>query len=198
MEDPLQRLVNALKKLPGIGEKGAIRIAHHVLSSPKADGMELSGALADLIGRSSPCADCGIPAIGGRCGTCSDPRRDASTICVVEKFPDMLAIERSGEYRGLYHLLGGALSPLDGIGPEKLRLAELKSRVGAGGVREVLLATNPTTEGEATASFIADMLSESGVKLTRIASGIPMGGDIEYADRQTVARALKGRQPVGR
>ncbi|MBI5528476.1 MAG: recombination protein RecR [Deltaproteobacteria bacterium] len=196
MEDPIQRLVRALKTLPGVGEKNAIRIAHHVMTGTREAGLELSGALADLVERARPCETCGVPSLGARCATCTDPRRDAGIVCVVEKFPDMLAIERSGEYRGLYHVLGGVLSPLDGVGPAELRLAALKARVKAGGVREVLIATNPTTEGEATAAYIADMLSASGVPLTRIASGIPMGGDIEYADRHTVARALRGRHAI--
>jgi recombination protein RecR len=198
MDDPIQRLVRALKKLPGVGEKNAVRIVHHVMTGPREHGLDLSDALRDLVERARPCETCGVPSLSARCETCSDPRRDAGIVCVVEKFPDMLAIERSGEFRGLYHVLGGVLSPLDGVGPADLRLAALKGRVEAGGVREILVATNPTTEGEATAAFIADMLSTTGVQVTRIASGIPMGGDIEYADRHTVARALRGRRALER
>jgi recombination protein RecR len=198
MEDPVQRLVLALKRLPGVGEKNAVRIAFYLMQEAPAKGRELAEAVTGLVERSRPCALCGAPALEERCALCADPRRDASLLCVVEKFPDMLAIEKTGEFRGLYHVLGGALAPLDGVGPERLRLGALGERVAAGGVREVILATNPSTEGEATAAYVADMLATAGVAVTRIASGIPMGGELEYADRLTVSRALAGRREMGR
>ena len=198
MDDPVQRLVNALRKLPGVGEKNAIRIAFHLMNSDPQKGRELAGAITDLVEKARPCAVCGAPALDERCAICADPRRDAALICVVERFPDMLAIERTAEYRGLYHILGGALAPLDGVGPDQLRLGGLKSRVAAGGVREVIIATNPSTEGESTAACVADLLAGAGVALTRIATGIPSGGELEYADKLTVSRALSGRREMGR
>jgi recombination protein RecR len=196
MEDPVQRLVAVLKRLPGVGEKGAIRIAHHLMTNPAPGGVELAAAITDLTERARPCTVCFAPALSERCSLCSDPRRDPATVCVVEKIPDLLAIEKTVEYRGLYHVLGGVLSPLDGVEPEDLRLADLVRRVRAGGISEVIIATNPSTEGETTAALIADMLSGAGVKLTRIASGIPMGGELEYADRLTVSRAISGRRDL--
>jgi recombination protein RecR len=198
MEDPVLRLVDAFRKLPGVGEKSAIRIAFHLMKDTPQKGRELADAIVDLVEKSRPCGVCGAPSLDERCPLCADPRRDQSTVCVVEKFPDMLAIEKTGEFRGLYHILGGALSPLDGVGPDQIRLAELKGRVAAGGIREVIVATNTGTEGEATAACIADALKGAAVTLTRIASGIPMGGEIEYADKLTVSRALAGRREMGR
>jgi recombination protein RecR len=194
LEDPVQRLVNALKRLPGVGEKNAVRIAFHLMKNPSPAGRELAEAVTDLTDRSRPCELCFAPSLAERCRLCSDPARDATLLCVVEKVPDMLAIERTGEFKGLYHVLGGALSPLDGVGPDDLRLKELNDRVRSGGIREVIVATNPSSEGETTASYIADMLRDSGVAISRIASGIPMGGEIEYVDRLTISRALSGRR----
>jgi len=194
--DPFQRLVTALKRLPGVGEKNAIRLAHHLMKEPPGTARELADAIVCLTELSRPCSLCFAPSLSEKCRLCSDPRRDAATVCVVENVPDILAIERSGNYQGLYHVLGGVLSPLDGIGPEKLRIAELRDRVERGGISEVILAVNPSTEGETTNAYISDLLRDLDAKITRIALGIPVGGELEYSDKMTVAHAMSGRRKI--
>ncbi|HSK00457.1 MAG TPA: recombination mediator RecR [Kofleriaceae bacterium] len=191
---PIQRLVAALRRLPGIGEKSATRLTFHLLSSPEAQVHELAEAIVRLRKEIVLCAECFDLTDASPCAICRDPRRDAALVCVVEEPADLAAIEASGRFAGRYHVLGGALAPIDGIGPEELRVAELEERVRAGGVREVILATNPTAEGDATAHLLADRLRAGGVRVTRIASGMPLGGDLEYADHVTVGRSLDYRR----
>jgi recombination protein RecR len=189
-------LTAALRRLPGIGEKSAIRLAFHLLSAPEAQVHELAEAVLRLKKEIVLCAECFDLTDASPCAICRDPRRDASQICVVEEPADLAAIEAAGGHRGRYHVLGGALSPIDGIGPEELRIADLEVRVRRGGVREVILATNPTAEGDATAHYLADRLRGTGVRLTRIACGMPLGGDLEYADPVTVGRSLANRREI--
>ena len=193
---PIQRLTAALRRLPGIGEKSATRLAFHLLSAPEAQVHELAEAVLRLKKEIVLCAECFDLTDASPCGICRDPRRDASQICVVEEPADLAAIESAGGHRGRYHVLGGALSPIDGIGPEELRIGDLEARVQRGGVREVILATNPTAEGDATAHYLADRLRDTGVRLTRIACGMPLGGDLEYADPVTVGRSLANRREI--
>lgn len=193
---PIQRLVAALRRLPGIGEKSATRLAFHLLSAPDAQVRELSEAILRLKQEIVLCAECFDLTDASPCAICRDARRDASQICVVEEPADLAAIEASGGHAGRYHVLGGALSPIDGIGPEELRIAELERRVAQGGVREVILASNPTAEGDATAHYLAERLRPTGVRLTRIAYGMPLGGDLEYADPVTVGRSLANRREL--
>jgi recombination protein RecR len=198
----MDRLVESLKRLPGIGEKSATRLAYFLLSAPEDLTFELSEAIARLQRDTVVCDSCFTLSDRSPCPVCAHPDRDASVICVVEEPADMAAIERSGSFKGLYHVLGGALSPIDGMGPETLRVRELESRVEDKDVKEVILATNPTAEGDATAYFIADRLElrnrEAGasIRVTRIASGMPLGGDLEYADHVTVSRAIKNRRSL--
>jgi recombination protein RecR len=194
---PLQRLVTELAKLPGIGQRTAQRLAFHVLRASPEDANALADAIRDVKQRISLCEVCFNLAEGPRCAICADERRDPGLICVVEEAGDVIPIERTHEYRGRYHVLGGALSPIDGVEPEDLKLRQLYERVQAG-VREVILATNPTTTGEATALHIAAALRERSpdVTVTRLASGLPVGGDLEYADEVTLGRALAGRRAV--
>jgi recombination protein RecR len=193
---PIQRLTTALRRLPGIGEKSATRLAFHLLSAPDAQVHELAEAVLRLKKEIVLCAECFDLTDATPCAICRDARRDASQICVVEEPADLAAIEATGGHRGRYHVLGGALSPIDGIGPEELRIADLEARVGRGGVREVILATNPTAEGDATAHYLADRLRTAGVRITRIACGMPLGGDLEYADPVTVGRSLANRREI--
>ncbi len=190
---PIERLVASLKRLPGIGEKSATRIAFFVLSAPDAIVHELADALARVKKEIVLCEECFDLTNVSPCELCRDDRRDASVLCVVEEPADRAAIERSGGFRGRYHVLGGVLSPIDGVGPEALRIRELEARVRSGGVRELILATNPNAEGDATAHYLAERLRPTGVRLTRIASGMPLGGDLEYADHVTVGRSLANR-----
>ncbi|MCL6580258.1 MAG: recombination mediator RecR [Firmicutes bacterium] len=194
--EALARLIQELRRLPGIGPKSAQRLAFHILGRDEADVVALATALTEAKRRIQRCQTCFNLADSQPCRICSDPARDRSTICVVEEANDLVAMERARTYTGLYHVLEGALSPLEGVGPEALRLPELLARVKAGGVREVILATNPTVEGEATAMYIAKLLRPLGVKVTRIARGVPVGGDLEYADEVTLARALEGRRDI--
>lgn len=193
---PVERLVAALRRLPGIGEKSATRLAFFLLSAPDS----LSEQLADAISRVKKeivlCEICFDLTPASPCSICRDAGRDATQICVVEEPADLEAIERSQRYRGRYHVLGGALSPLDGIGPAELRVAPLEERLRTGGVREVVLATNPTAEGDATAHFLVERLRPLGIRLTRIACGMPLGGDLEYADHVTVGRSLDNRREM--
>ena len=197
---PLQRLIGELSKLPGIGQRTAQRLAFHILRGSGEDAAALAAAIRDVKERIGLCEICFNLAEGPRCAVCLDERRDPSLICVVEEPGDVLPIERTHEYRGRYHVLGGALSPIDGIEPEDLKLAQLYARVAdtALAVREVILATNPTTTGEATALYIADGMRTRmpDVTVTRLASGLPVGADLEYADEVTLGRALAGRRAV--
>jgi len=193
---PIERLVGALRRLPGIGEKSATRLAFFLLTAPEGLVSELADAIARVKREIVLCADCFDLTDVSPCAVCRDAKRDASVVCVVEEPADRAAIERSGGFDGRYHVLGGALSPLDGIGPESLRIAELEARVRTGGVREVILATNPNAEGDATAHLIAERLNGLGARVTRIAYGMPLGGDLEYADHVTVGRSLANRKEI--
>ncbi len=193
---PIERLVAALKRLPGIGEKSATRLAFFLLSAPENLVGELAEAIRRLKLEIVLCEVCFDLTEVSPCSLCRSEHRDRSLVCVVEEPADRAAIERSGRFSGLYHVLGGALSPIDGVGPENLRIAELEARVREGGIREVLLATNPNAEGDATAAYLAERLRPLGVKLTRIAYGMPMGGDLEYADHVTVGRSIENRQAL--
>ncbi|MBK7951041.1 MAG: recombination protein RecR [Deltaproteobacteria bacterium] len=192
----MDRLVTSLKRLPGIGEKSATRLAYFLLSARPEVARELADAILRLQIDTVVCESCFTLSDRSPCPVCAGPGRDHGILCVVEEPADMAAIERSGGFKGIYHVLGGALSPIDGMGPESLRVGELERRVRAGGIKEVVLATNPTAEGDATAHFLADRLAASGVRLTRIAYGMPLGGDIEYADHVTVSRAIANRRAL--
>jgi recombination protein RecR len=194
----VQRLITELGKLPGIGQRTAQRLAFHILRADPQDANGLADAIREVKERIRPCEVCFNLADEPRCRICQDERRDAGVICVVEEPGDVVPIERTHEYRGRYHVLGGALSPIDGVDPEDLRIAELYARVAAGEIREVLLATNPTTTGEATALHIAAGLRERvpDVTITRLASGLPVGSDLEYADEVTLGKALAGRRTL--
>jgi recombination protein RecR len=193
---PLARLVEALHKLPGIGPKSAQRLAFYLLHCPGEEARDLAEAIVQAREKVHPCTVCANVTDIDPCSICRDARRDHSVICVVEQARDVVAIERTGEYRGLYHVLHGSLSPLDGIGPEDLKMSELVARLRQGPVKELILATNPNTEGEATALYIARLCRPLGVRVTRLAHGLPVGGDLEYADELTLGRALSGRQEM--
>ncbi|HEX4033068.1 MAG TPA: recombination mediator RecR [Solirubrobacteraceae bacterium] len=197
---PIQRLVTELSKLPGIGTRTAQRLAFHILRGDETEAAALAAAITEVKQRIRQCEICFNLAEGPRCRICEDQRRDTSVICVVEDSSDVIPLERTHEYRGLYHVLGGALSPIDGVDPDDLRIAELYARLDGGGemVREVVLATNPTTTGEATALHIADGLRERApqISVTRLASGLPVGSDLEYADEVTLGRAFAGRRAL--
>jgi recombination protein RecR len=188
----VDNLIVQLARLPGVGRRTAQRLAFHLLKASEADALALADAIREVKERIGFCTECGNLAEEPLCPICADARRDRSLICVVEDPSDLVALERTHEYRGLYHVLGGALSPIDGVDPEHLRIAELVARVERGGVTEVLLATNPTMTGEATAAYLADRL-RGRTRVTRLASGLPVGGDLEYADEVTLGRALAGR-----
>jgi recombination protein RecR len=193
----VDNLVAQLARLPGVGQRTAQRLAFHLLRVPSQDALALADAIREVKERIGFCVDCFNLAEEERCRICLDARRDRSLICVVEAPSDIVSLERTAEYRGLYHVLGGALSPIDGVDPEDLRIAELVQRVEAaqGELQEVVIATNPTMTGEATASFVADRL-RGKVRVTRLASGLPVGGDLEYADEVTLGRALSGRREL--
>ncbi len=194
-EGAVQDLIDELGRLPGIGPKSAQRIAFHLLQADPADVERLTLALTEVKARVRFCEVCFNVAESERCRICADPRRDEHAICVVEEPKDVVAIERTREFRGRYHVLGGAISPIDGIGPEDLRVRELVARLGDGTVTEVIIATDPNLEGEATASYLSRMLRDIGVqRVTRLASGLPVGGDLEYADEVTLGRAFEGRR----
>jgi recombination protein RecR len=190
----IDRLIASLKRLPGIGDKSASRLAFFLLGAPDSLVADLADALARLKRETVMCEQCFDLGDRSPCAVCADDRRDESIVCVVEEPADLAAVEKSGTFRGRYHVLGGTLSPLDGMGPGELRIAELERRVRSGRVREVILATNPNAEGDATAHFIADRLAPTGVAVTRIAYGMPLGGDLEYADHVTVGRSLENRR----
>jgi recombination protein RecR len=192
----LDDLVSELARLPGIGRKTAQRLAFHLVQQPGDRLARLAQSLVTVAERVRPCTECGNLAEGERCELCLDPRRDAGLICVVEEPSAVTILERSGEYRGKYHVLGGRIDPLGGVGPESLRLDRLLARVEAGGVREIILATNPSMEGEVTATYVQQLLAGRGVKVTRLARGLPVGGDLEYVDGVTLAHALTARQEI--
>ncbi len=194
--DPIARLVQQLARLPGIGEKTAQRLAFHILEAGPELAGELAAAIAGVVRDVRCCSTCQTLTDRDPCPICADAQRDGRTVCVVEGVPDLVAIERTHEYRGRYHVLHGALSPLDGVGPGDLKVRELLLRLERSPVEEVVLATNPDVEGEATALYLAKLLKPLGLRVTRIAQGVPMGGDLEYADQVTLARALAGRREV--
>ena len=198
---PVQDLIDELGRLPGIGPKSAQRIAFHLLKLTRADAVRVANAIVEAKDRVTFCARCfniaeGNGTDGALCSICSDDRRDASVVCVVEEPRDIVAVEKTGEFRGRYHVLQGAISPIEGVGPDQLRVKELLTRLDAEGVEEVILCTNPNIEGEATALYLARLLKPMGLRVTRIASGLPVGGDLEYADELTLGRALEGRREV--
>jgi recombination protein RecR len=194
--DPIQRLVRELARLPGVGEKTATRLAFHLLRRPETQVRELSAALIDVVEKIRTCSRCMNLTETDPCGVCGDTRRDDALLCVVATPSDLVAIDRAGEYRGRFHVLHGLLSPLDGVGPDDLRIAELLRRLAPGSgpaVEEVIVATAASVEGEATSMYLARLIKPLGVRVTRIASGIPVGGELEYSDQATIARALAGR-----
>ena len=192
----LELLIEELEKLPSIGLKSAQRLALYLLRVPKEDALRLADAIRAVRERVGFCSTCGNFSETDPCALCADPRRDSHVLCVVEQPVDVLAFERTGQFTGRYHVLGGALSPLEGTSPEQLRVRELLSRMRGGEVKEVILATNPNVNGEATALYLSKLLTPLGVRVTRIARGVPMGSDIEYSDQVTLARALEGRRDV--
>lgn len=193
---PLANLINELTKLPGVGGKSASRIAYHLLKRPAGEAEALAAAILDVKTKVFRCSTCNNMTDVDPCSICSDPRRDGSTICVVEEAYNIATIEQTRDYRGLFHVLLGALSPLKGIGPQDIDVGGLLRRVRGGGVREVIVATNPNVEGEATALYISQQLRPLGVRVTRLAFGLPVGGDLEYADQVTMAKALEGRREI--
>ncbi len=192
----LARLIGELVRLPGIGPKTAQRLAFHLLKVSREEAAALAQAILDLKEETRECPTCYSVTEDPECSICRDPSRDSSVLCVVEEPNDLFAVERTGEFKGLYHVLGGVLSPLEGRGPDQIRARELYERAGAGQVKEVILATNPNTEGEATAMYLTRLLKPLGVVVTRIARGLPIGGDLEYADVVTLSKALEGRREV--
>lgn len=198
MADPIKRLVQHLARLPGIGEKTATRLAFHLVRGPKSQVRDLATALLEVVDRVRLCSVCMNITEADPCALCADGRREAGVICVVAGPSDVVAIDRGGHFRGRYHVLHGLLSPLEGIGPDDLRIAELVRRLEGpdGGVEEIIVATSANVEGEATAMYLARLLKPLGVRVTRIASGIPVGGELEYSDQATIARALNGRAPM--
>ncbi len=195
---PLQELIDAFGRLPGIGPKSAQRIAFHLLAAGEVEAQHLADAIRQASERMSFCQRCFNLAEGPECPICANPARDATVLCVVEEPRDVVAIERTREFKGRYHVLGGAIDHLKGIGPERLRIAELVRRIGDEGIREVILATNPNIEGEMTALFLSKLLDLPDLTVTKLSSGLPVGGDLEYADEMTLGRALEGRRAVER
>jgi len=195
-EGAVQDLIDELGRLPGVGPKSAQRIAFHLLSADPTDVRRLVAALTEVKDKVRFCRVCGNVSEQDECRICRDPRRDLTCICVVEEPKDVLAIERTREFRGRYHVLGGAISPIEGIGPDDLRVRELMSRLADGAIAELILATDPNLEGEATASYLARLIAPMGLRVTRLASGLPVGGDLEYADEVTLGRAFEGRRQV--
>jgi recombination protein RecR len=193
---PVQTLIDELGRLPGVGPKSAQRIAFHLLKMPADDANRLAHAITDAKAKVRFCSRCFNVADDELCPICADPRRDAGVLCVVEESRDIVAIERTGEFKGRYHVLLGAISPLEGIGPEQLKIRELIARLEPEGVQEVIVCTNPNTEGEVTAMYLARTLKPLGLTVTRIASGLPVGGDLEYADELTLGRAIEGRRTL--
>ncbi|GAA4730932.1 recombination mediator RecR [Isoptericola chiayiensis] len=196
-EGAVQDLIDELGRLPGVGPKSAQRIAFHLLAADAADVRRLADALTEVKARVQFCETCGNVAESATCRVCADPRRSDEVICVVEEPKDVVAIERTREFRGKYHVLGGAINPLDNVGPDDLRISELMSRLADGAVNEVIIATDPNVEGEATATYLSRLIGPMGVTVSRLASGLPVGGDLEYADEVTLGRAFEGRRVVG-
>jgi len=195
-EPPVQRLIDELARLPGIGRKSAQRLAFHILNSDEEDAERIANAILDMRTQIRLCARCFNVAAGAECTICLDTRRDTSILCVVERAQDIVVMENTHEFSGRYHVLGGAISPIAGIGPDQLHFRELLARIDPEGVKEVIAATNPTVDGDATAYYVARVLKPLGVKVTRLASGLPVGGDLDYADEVTLGRALVGRQEL--
>jgi len=195
-EGPVQRLIDELSRLPGIGGKSAQRLAFHLLAVEEADARRLATAIADMRDQIRQCQRCFNVAAGELCAICRDTRRDDSVVCVVERPQDIVVVERTQEFRGRYHVLGGSLSPINGVGPGQLRFSELQRRLEPEGISELIVATNPTIEGDATAMYIAREFKPLGVRVTRLASGLPVGGDLDYADELTLGRALTGRSEL--
>lgn len=193
-EGPVQDLIDELGRLPGIGPKSAQRLAFHLLTVDPADAQRLASAISQVKERVRFCARCFNVAEAEECRICRDARRDPSVVCVVEEPRDLMAIEKTAEFGGRYHVLGGAISPIDGVGPDQLHISQLVSRLGEEGIEEVVLATNPNVEGEATASYLTRLLKSMEVRVSRLASGLPVGGDLEYADEVTLGRAFAGRR----
>jgi recombination protein RecR len=195
-EGPVQDLIDELGRLPGVGPKSAQRIAFHLLAADPVDVRRLVTALTEVKDKVRFCVVCGNVAEEEQCRICRDPRRDLAVICVVEEPKDVVAIERTREFRGRYHVLGGAISPIEGVGPDDLRIRELMARLADGTITELILATDPNLEGEATATYLARLVKPMGLKVTRLASGLPVGGDLEYADEVTLGRAFEGRRAI--
>jgi len=195
-EGPIQDLIDELSRLPGIGPKGAQRLAFHLVKTDPREARRLAEVIIQAKERIAFCRECGNVAEGDLCRICKDPRRDPTLVCVVEEPRDLVAVEKTGEFSGRYHVLQGAISPIEGIGPDQLRVRELLDRIGREGITEIILCTNPNLEGEATAMYLGRLLKPLGLKVTRIASGLPVGGDLEYADELTLGRALEGRREV--
>jgi recombination protein RecR len=195
-EPPIQRLIDELARLPGIGRKSAQRLAFHWLSVEDEDARCLARAIVEMREQVRLCRRCFNVTGEDECSICRDVRRDPSVVCVVERAQDIVVVERTQEFRGRYHVLGGAISPIEGIGPERLRFGELLARVRSEGIKEAIVATNPTVEGDTTALYLAKVLKPEGVRVTRLASGLPVGGDLDYADELTLGRALVGRQEI--
>ena len=193
---PVQDLIDELGRLPGVGPKSAQRIAFHLLKLPSVDALRLANAIAVVKERVSFCQTCFNISEGSACGICTDDRRESGVLCVVEEPRDIVAVEKTGEFRGRYHVLQGAISPIEGIGPDQLKVKELLTRIEPEEITEVILCTNPNIEGEATAMYISRLLKPLGITVTRIASGLPVGGDLEYADELTLGRALEGRRTI--
>jgi recombination protein RecR len=195
-EGPVQRLIDELGRLPGIGGKSAQRLAFHLLTVEEADARRLSAAISDMRDQVTLCQRCYNVAAGEFCAICRDTRRDDSVVCVIERPQDIVVVERTQEFRGRYHVLGGSLSPINGIGPGQLRFEELRRRLEPEGIKELIVATNPTVEGDTTAMYIAREFKPLGLRVTRLASGLPVGGDLDYADELTLGRALIGRSEL--
>lgn len=195
-ETPVQKLIDELARLPGIGRKSAQRLAFHILHIEETDARRLADAIVDMRTTVQLCSRCFNVTDDDECSICRDLRRDPSSICVVERAQDIVVVEKTQEFRGRYHVLGGAISPIEGIGPDQLRMSELVARIDPEAVTEVIAATNPTVEGDTTALYIARILKPLGVRVTRLASGLPVGGDLDYADELTLGRALAGRQEL--
>jgi recombination protein RecR len=193
---PVQELIDELGRLPGVGPKSAQRIAYYLLKLPRDDALRLARAITEAKDRVSFCSRCFNIAEGDECQICLDTKRDTTVLCVVEEPRDIVAVEKTGEFRGRYHVLQGAISPIEGIGPDQLRVRELLERLDTENIEEVILCTNPNIEGEATAMYLSRLLGPLGLRVTRIASGLPVGGDLEYADELTLGRALEGRREV--
>ena len=195
-EPPVQRLIDELARLPGIGRKSAQRLAFHILNADEVDAERLANSILDMRSQIRLCSRCFNVAAGAECTICLDTRRDTTILCVIERAQDIVVMENTHEFSGRYHVLGGSISPIAGIGPDQLHFRELLARIDPEGVKEVIAATNPTVDGDATAYYVARVLKPLGVKVTRLASGLPVGGDLDYADEVTLGRALVGRQEL--